>query len=245
MNDRQRILEQLRQQSLRARAQALNEQARNRQSLTPIVPSSGDGGCNPASGIGMYLTLDFGEGSPLGILKSLIRMEYQGVDEGGKPMYAATLIPEVFSATLNYNYSVSKWKFTINADVPVVYHSDSLIGSNWTTDTPDSTLVGLLSECGYRELPVYCIDAGELGLIQPLPTWREDQSVAETPPIWNGFGVIAIWLPALGGPDGWLFGGEGLGEALVPGGSVNELPLGEIPFIGGGSVTVSAGACDF
>ena len=246
MNDRQRILGQLRQQSLQARAQALNEQARNRQSLTPIVPSgSGGSGCNPASGIGMYIIIDT-EG-PLGILKSLARMEYQGVDEGGKPTYAATLTSTGANGTLNYDYEVGKWKFALIADATDVYYSDTLISSDWDgTASPGAPAVEFTT-CGYPELPVYCIDTGETGLVQPLPTWFESQDEnTEAPSIWAGFGLITfIWLPAfiIGGPDGWFLS-AGEEEGLIPGGSINELPLGEIP-LGEGSVTISAGACDF
>jgi hypothetical protein len=170
-------------------------------------------------------------------------MEYQGVDEGGKPTYEFTIIPEVFSATLNYNYSVSKWEFTFIGDENFVYHSDAIIGSNWTVISGSPAFSGISTECGYPELPVYCIDAGVL--IQPLPTWIGDQSVAEAPPIWFAFDVAAIWLPIIQpGNDGWFFP-VGEEEGGVFGGSINELPLGEIPLSGGGSVTVSAGACEF
>jgi len=227
MNDRQRILGQLRQQSLQARAQALNEQARNRRSLTPIVPSSGGNGCNPASGIGMYLTFDI-EGIPFGPLKSLARMEYQGVDEGGKPTYASTLIPEQGEFTLSYDYGVGKWKFIISSIPNSPYYSDTLIGSNWIQSNPQQGNPTILSECGYRELPVYCIDAGELGLVQPFPTWPGSQSVTEVPLVWFGFDVSAIWIPLIEpGNDGWFFP-VGEEEGVVRGCSVNELPWGEV-----------------
>lgn len=257
MNDRQKILEQLRQQSVQARAQVLSEQVKDRSAISPPIPSaagasgSGGSGCDPERGIGVYITFDFGEDNPFGsLLKSLGRMEYQGVDEGGKPTYAATLIPETFGVTLNYNYSVSKWEFTFIADDDFVYHSDALIGSNWTAINGSSAISRISTECGYPELPVYCIDTsgisptGDIGLVQPLPTWIGDQSVAEAPPIWNGVALTFIWLPALGGPDGWfLTAGEEEGGVL--GGSINSLPLGEVPLGGSGSVTVSAGACEF
>ena len=256
MNDRQRILEQLRQQSVQARAQALSEQVKDRSAISPPIPSaagasgSGGSGCEPEKGIGVYLTFDFGEDNPFGgLLKSLGRMEYQGVDEGGKPTYAVTLIPEVYGATLNYNYTVSKWEFTFIGDENFVYHSDTLIGSNWTVISGSSAISRISTECGYPELPVYCIDTsgisptGDIGLVQPLPTWIGDQSVAEAPPVWNGVGVFFAWLPLLSpGNDGWFLSvGEEQGGVL--GGSINELPLGEVPLSGGGSVTVSAGAC--
>jgi len=242
MNDRQRILGQLRQQSLQARAQALNEQARNRQSLTPIVPSSGGNGCNPESGIGMYLSLD--TESDLGFLKVLIRMEYQGDDEFGKPTYGYTLVGGYASATLNYDYGVGKWKFVLIADNEDVYYSDTLISSNWDgTASPETPSAGFTT-CGYPILPAYCIDTGDL-LVQPGPTWLDSQDEnTEVPPIWAGFVLTFVWLPLLApGNDGWyLFTEESEGGVL--GGSINELPIGEVP-LGDGSVTVSEGACEF
>ena len=254
MNDRQRILEQLRHQSVQARAQALSEQVKDRSAISPPIPSaagasgSGGNGCDPSKGIGMYLTFDFGEGNPFGLLKSLARMEYQGVDEGGKPTYEFSFEPGKVAASLNYDYGLSKWKFTFTTDGSIDYYSDALIGSNWTTDTPGSPIVRVLSECGYPELPVYCMDVseisptGDLGLVGPIPTWLEDQSVTEAPILWNGVSAFFVWLPVLGGPDGWFLS-AGEEEGGVLGGSVNELPLGEIPLSGGSSITVSAGSC--
>jgi hypothetical protein len=245
MNDRQRILEQLRQQSLQARAQALYEQERRNRRSSPsatFAPGSISSGCKPEKGIGMYLTINIEDG--FGVIKALVRMEYQGDDEGGKPTYGYTLIGGFAGATLNYDYGVGKWKFTLFDDVVTdEYYSDTLISSNWDgVPSPDTPAAGFTT-CGYRELPTYCIDS-ELGLIQPLPTWFESQDEnTEVPPIWSGFLLIFIWFPELGGPDGWFLS-VGEEEDLIPGGSINELPLGEIP-IGDGSVTVSAGPCEF
>jgi hypothetical protein len=200
--------------------------------------------CPPESGIGMYLSLD--TESDLGFLKVLIRMEYQGDDEFGKPTYGYTLVGGYAGATLNYDYDVNKWKFVLTADNTDVYYSDTLISSNWDGTASPGTPSAGFTTCGYPILPVYCIDAGETGLVQPGPAWFESQDEnTEVPPIWAGFALTFIWLPVLvpGGPDGWyLFNEES--EGGVEGGSINELPLGEVP-LGEGSVTVSAGACEF
>jgi hypothetical protein len=200
--------------------------------------------CEPAKGIGMYLSVD--TESPLGVIKVLIRMEYQGDDEVGQPTYGYTLISTGAGATLNYDYEIGKWKFTLIFDGTNVFYSDTLISSNWGdgTASPGSPTAGFTT-CGYPELPVYCIDAGETGLVQPAPTWLESQDEnTEVPPIWAGFVLTFIWLPALipGGPDGWFLN-AGEEEGGVEGGSINELPIGEVPLGGSGSVTVSEGAC--
>jgi len=240
-----------RQARLQREHELLLEQARMRFNMMAMTGGAAGGGgapsgdrleCDPAKGIGMYLSLD--TESELGFLKVLIRMEYQGDDDGGKPTYGYTLVGGFAGATLNYDYGVGKWKFTLTADVTDVYYSDTLISSNWDgTPSPGTPGAGFTT-CGYPELPVYCIDAGETGLIQPGPTWFESQDEnTEVPPVWAGFALTFIWLPVLvpGGPDGWyLFSEES--EGGVEGGSINELPLGEVP-LGEGSVTVSEGAC--
>ena len=198
--------------------------------------------CNPNNGIGMYLTLDAGE--VLGVIKGLLRMEYQGDDEAGQPTYAATILSVGGSATLNYDYGVGKWKFMIigstNTDV---YYSDTLISSNWVGTASDGFPTASFTTCGYREFPVYCVNNDGF-LVQPLPAWLDSQNVnTEVPQAWTGFVLTFIWLPAIGGDDGWyLFTAEAEGGVL--GGSVNELPIGEVP-LGEGSVTVSEGACAF
>jgi len=228
----------------------LLEQARKRFNMIVMTGGAAGGGgapsgdrleCDPAKGIGMYLSVD--TESPLGVIKVLIRMEYQGDDEVGQPTYGYTLTSTGAGATLNYDYEMGKWKFTLIADITDVYYSDTLISSNWDgTPSPGSPTAGFTT-CGYRELPVYCIDAGETGLVQPAPTWFESQDEnTEVPPIWSGFALTFIWAPALGGEDGWyLFAGEEQG--VVEGGSINELPLGEVALSGGNYVTVSEGAC--
>jgi len=226
----------------------LNEFLSRNEINQPTTPSvSGAGNfrieCNPNRGIGMYLSLD--TESELGFLKVLLRMEYQGDDEVGQPTYGYTLVGGFARATLNYDYGVGKWKFTLTADNTDVYYSDTLISSNWDGTASPGTPAAGFTTCGYPELPVYCIDTGDL-LVQPGPTWLDSQDEnTEVPPIWAGFALTFVWLPVLvpGGPNGWyLFNEES--EGGVEGGSINELPLGEVP-LGEGSVRVSEGACEF
>ena len=233
-----------RQARLQWEQELLIEQARMKAMTMQAGAVGGSGGlrCEPSKGIGMYLTLD--TESPLGVIKVLIRMEYQGDDEAGQPTYGYTLVGGYAGATLNYDYGVGKWKFVLIADIEDVYYSDTLISSNWDgTASPETPAAGFTT-CGYPELPVYCIGAGETGLVQPAPTWFDSQDEnTEVPPIWSGFALTFFWLPVLGGPDGWyLVNDETQGGVL--GGSINELPLGEVT-LGEGSVTVSTGACEF
>jgi len=233
-----------RQARLQWEQELLIEQARMKAMAIQAAGAVGGGSsvCDPSKGIGMYLILD--TESPLGVIKVLIRMEYQGDDEVGQPTYGYTLTSTGAGATLNYDYEIGKWKFSLIADGTDVYYSDTLISSNWDgTPSPGTPVVGFTT-CGYRELPVYCIDAGETGLVQPAPTWLESQDEnTEVPPMWSGFALTFIWGPALGGEDGWFLSADDQ-QGFVDGGSINELPLGEVP-LGEGSVTVSEGACEF
>jgi hypothetical protein len=237
------------QARLQREHELLLEQARKRFNMIVMTGGAAGGGgapsgdqleCDPSKGIGMYLILDTGEG--LGVIKVLIRMEYKGDDEVGQPTYGYTLISTGAGATLNYDYEIGKWKFALTADNTDVFYSDTLISSNWDgTASPGSPAAGFTT-CGYPELPVYCIDT-EVGLVQPGPTWLDSQDEnTEVPPIWAGFVLTFLWLPLLSpGNDGWyLFSEEA--EGGVPGGSINELPIGEVQ-LGEGSVTVSEGAC--
>ena len=239
-----------RQARLQWEQELLLEQARVKFNMMAMTGGAAGGGgapsgypieCDPSKGIGMYLTLDAGA---FGVIKVLIRMEYQGDDEAGQPTYGYTIVGGVSGATLNYDYGVGKWKFALIAGNTDIYYSDTLISSNWDgTASPETPAAGFTT-CGYPELPVYCIDTGDL-LVQPAPTWLDSQDEnTETPPIWAGFVLTFVWLPLLSpGNDGWyLFNDET--EGGVEGGSINSLPLGEVP-LGEGSVTVSAGACEF
>jgi surface protein len=241
-----------RQARLQREHELLLEQARKRFNMMVMTGGAAGGGgapsgdrleCDPAKGIGVYLTFDFGEGNPFGLLTSLARMEYQGDDEVGQPTYGYTLIPEQFEFTLSYDYEVGKWRFIISLFPESPYYSDTLIGSNWIQSNPQQGNPTISTECGYRELPSYCIEYGPL-LIQPLPTWLASQNTnTEVPPIWNGFSAIFAWFPLLGGEDGWYLNADDQ-QGVVLGGSINELPIGEVQ-LGEGSVTVSEGACSY
>ena len=199
--------------------------------------------CDTSNGIGMYLTIDTGTPPPggLGVLTPLVRMEYQGDDGFGKPTYGYTIFSGG-TTLMNYDYGLSKWEFVLSADTSDVYYSDTLVSSSWSgTPSPDFPGVSATT-CGYPDLSEYCIETDGT-LFQLLPTWTQTQTTTEVPTIWTAFVLNFIWGPILGAPDGWYISTD-TDEGFVSGGTINELPLGEITLNSGSTVTVYEGACD-
>ncbi len=234
------------QASLSARAKQLNRRRLDEPVFRAINQTGGGSRfeCDPSKGIGMYLNFSI---VGLGDIKLLARMEYQGIDLGGQPTYGITVIDGAFTATLNFDYGVGKWKFVLVGGVSTdVYYSDTLISANWDgTATPGAPAAGFTT-CGYRELPVYCVDLSFFGsLVQPLPSWFASQDEnTEVPPIWSGSLFSFLWSPSVGGPAGWIVS-TSTASGGVGGGSIDELPIGEITLDDASTVTVSEGACGF
>lgn len=247
MNQRQRLLEQIRQQSIQKRAQALKEAAQRQASNVPIAnaagASSGGGGsrqaaCDPEAGVTIYILS--GTETTLAI-----RMAYLGQDPNDNPTYGTSIIPGLFDVEIDYDVESSQWRLTVKQGESELYsYSQSLISQNWT-DTIGS-ITPLYSVCGTLDLDEWCIDIPDLGFgplkAQALPGWI-GIPVTEQPNLWAyGFGSY-VWSSS-GDQLGWFVELDGIGDAEVLGGSQDVLPS-TVDIVTGITLTANAGACEY
>jgi hypothetical protein len=251
MNQRQRLLEQIRQQSIQKRAQALREAAQRQANNAPIAgaagASSGGGGkaaCPTSAGIGAYFGFPlvddlFGVG--------LVPLEYLG-QQNGRPSYGASIIPGQFSSHLQFDPEAGQWQVDfINGPETLSSYSDQLLSSDWSKfNSPEASIEILETTCGFPDLGRYCITFPAFGIpTQPLPAWFGEPE--GLPALWlHGFGIIG-WLRALDpeAPAGWLVEVDEVGDLFIPGGSQDQLPLGEFELAPGFTIVIAEGACDF
>jgi len=243
MNQRQRLLEQIRQQSIQKRAQALKEAAQRQASNAPIAAAAGassSGGgsrqaaCDPEAGVTLYLA-----GGAETTLAA--RMTYFGQDPNDNPTYGTSIIPGIFDVEIDYDVESSQWRLTVKQGESELYsYSQSLISQNWT-DTI-GLFTPLYSVCGTLDLDEWCIDIPDLGFgplkAQALPGWNNIPTT-EQPNIWSyGVGTY-VWVGA-----GWFVELGGIGEAEVLGGSQDVLPS-TVDIVTGITLTANAGACEY
>jgi len=253
MNQRQRLLEQIRQQSIQKRAQALKEAAQRQANNAPIAAaagaSSGGGGggnaqCPPSAGIGLYLEFPlFDDLFGVGILP----LDYLG-QQDGKPSYGASIVPVESESRLQFDLEAGQWRvdFINGPDIFSTY-SDQLVSSNWSEfNIPDLPIQVQQTTCGFPDLGRYCVTIPAFGVqTQPFPAWFGEPE--DLPAFWNlGFDIIG-WLPTLDpeAPAGWLVSVDGADEFFIPGGSQDQLPLGEFEIATGFTIIIAEGACDF
>jgi hypothetical protein len=247
MNQRQRLLEQIRQQSIQKRAQALKEAAQRQANNAPITAaagaSSGGGGsrqaaCDPEAGVTIYFA--GGEASIVAV-----QGIYQGLDENGSPVYRADIISGLFEGTIDYDTETSQWRLTIIQGKEESYsYSPSLISQNWT-DTI-GLITPLYSVCGTLDLDKWCIDIPDFGFgplkAQALPGWF-GIPVTEQPNLWVYVVGIYSWFRE-GDQFGWFVELDEVGEVAVLGGSQDVLPS-TVDIVTGITLTANAGACEY
>ena len=246
MNQRQRLLEQIRQQSIQKRAQALREAAQRQANNAPIAnaaagASSGGGGraaCDPEAGVTIYIT---------GGEETIVAAQgiYQGLDKNGSPVYRTDIISGLFVGTIDYDTETSQWRLTIIQGEEESYsYSPSLISQNWT-DTL-GFITPLYSVCGTLDLDEWCIDIPDFGFgplkAQALPGWF-GIPVTEQPNLWLYAVGIYVWV-CYGALCGWIVELDEVGEAEVLGGSQDVLPS-TVDIVTGITLTANAGACEY
>lgn len=244
MNQRQRLLEQIRQQSIQKRAQALKEAAQRQANNVPISAaagaSSGGGGraaCDPEAGVTLYFVG--------GETTVAARMTYFGQDPNDNPTYGTSIIPGLFGVELDYDVESSQWRLTVKQGEEESYsYSPSLISQNWT-DTV-GFITPLYSVCGTLDLDEWCIDIPDLGFgplkAQALPGWF-GIPVTEQPNVWVYAVGVYSWVRD-GDQFGWFVELDEIGEAVVLGGSQDVLPS-TVDIVTGITLTANAGACEY
>lgn len=184
MNQRQRLLEQIRQQSIQKRAQALKEAAQRQASNAPIVAAAagaagGGGGsaqCPPSAGIGLYLEFPlfddlFGVG--------LLPLDYLG-QQDGRPSYGTSIVPGEFDSRLQFDPEAGQWRGDfINGPDTFSTYSDQLVSSDWSEfNIPDIPIQVQQTTCGFPDLGRYCVTIPAFGVqAQPFPAWIGEPGV--------------------------------------------------------------------
>jgi surface protein len=249
------MLEQLRQQSLQARAQALSEQARNRSAISPPIPSAagasgGGGGTNCLPPGGLMLTLDLSIFEQNQVFK--IFLSEIGI-ENGKTLYANYTVGsergQEFESwyVVSWNSDTSLWEFSqafpegegiqkiLGATSPDLYNSE------WTMLTeefpPFGTSPGTEFSCDWR----YCVTLNGDGFSltsSAYASWNEI-SLTEPPNVYSlGEAGNVFWSPE---DSSWVtIPGE---TPILLGGTRDALPTGTIDVGEGGTVIINTGVC--
>ena len=253
MNQRQRLLEQIRQQSIQKRAMALKEAAQRQASNAPIVAaaagaSSGGGGsreasCTPELGIGGYVQFNFDEFQTTGLLQ----LDYTG-DVNDRPAYERTIIPILFQAAIEFDSDQGEWvSYFQGQGSTLTSSSPRLVSDQWPPFQEDSVAI-LETTCGYPDVGRYCIEynlGGDVLNADPIPLWLDGTDTTELPDGWFAGVGSFIWAE-IEGKGIWIIGvdiDEGFQLPVL--GTQDELPVGEYTIAPGLTVTISKGACEF
>jgi hypothetical protein len=251
MNGRQQLVEQIRQQSIQKRAQALREAARNQANNVPIAGAVGGGGgrrvpsgCLPPGGLMLTFDLIDFEGT------FRIFLAEDGV-ENDRPVYISQVTgkegTEIFSIGFRARWNGNLWEliqFEEGREEPyseIAATSPELYADEWNIVSdiiPFSSSPGEEFLCEWR----YCAtitEEGYTGINTLLPAWFEIP-LTEFP---NGFfflgkGVQAFWSPE---DQSWV--SEGNEGFVLLGGTRESLPLGTFQIGDGKTLTISAGVC--
>lgn len=253
MEDRQTILEKLRQQSLYARAQALSEQARNRSSLAPIIPSAAgaagggggsDTGCLPPGGL--MLTLS-SRGGAIKLFLSEVGTA------NGKTLYANYTVGsergQEFEGwyVVSWNSKTNLWGWveifteTDGYTSELIATSPDLYADVWTMVSEEYPPVGSSQgeefSCDWR----YCVTFSGDGFSltsSAYASWNEI-SLTEQPNVYSlGEGGGIFWSPE---DSSWVAIPEE--DPILLGVTREDLPTGTFDLGGGQTLTINSGIC--
>jgi surface protein len=251
MNGRQQLIEQIRQQSIEKRAQALREAAQRQFSNAPIAGAVLGGGrradtqCLPLGGV--MVSVDFGDGT----YSRNVLTESGTLNE--QPQYLVLLGSEdPDQEFLRISWTGSQWALgqvfarngTIDEENDFAF-SPTLLSSAWLSIGPVSfaTTPGEEFNCSWR----HCFAiSGDL--------------------IDSTYGLSATWIgiPLTEAPNAYASGGEGFsifwdendlawllldstGDqiSILPGGTREQLPIGQFAIVDDIVLTISSGVCTF
>ena len=264
MNQRQRLLEQIRQQSIQKRAQALREAAQRQASNAPIVAAAAAGaaagggggqrGCSERDGL-TFLASVPNEG-PRDEFQLFTRafIPYIGTDEAGNSVFRAVLENrssdgDTGDIAIKVAKSGDQWLFIIEftdprmgtVETPVAV-SDDVYGSWSNIPNPFGVeYSSLVSECGdqtYKKLCITTVTRSPFGNI--IETTGSIEGIVpliseEYPIAYGGFGSFAIfWEPEL---STW-FTEDG---TELPG-DLSQPPIGQFD-TSEGTITITEGSC--
>ncbi len=253
MNGRQQLIEQIRQQSIEKRAQALREAAQRQFSNAPIAGASSSGGgrraetqCLPLGGV-MVSFID---------PNTEAYVRYFLTESGtlnGQPQYLALVSSEGNGQFfVRISWTGSEWAlgqvFAIDGTIDVEQDfafSPTLLSSAWSSEgsVTFATSPGEEFDCSWR----HCFAvSGDLfaGTYSLAATWL-DIPLTEAPNAYapGGEGFNIFWdEPSLG----WIIYGPDEGDlSLLPGGTREQLPIGQFAIFDDLVLAISSSVCTF
>ena len=239
MNERRKIVEQIRQQSYNARGNALKEKAKNSFANAPIVAhgASGGGGgslCNTkTNGITMNVKSLSGD---------IYLFTYVYDPQGDPEDFIEAYIGIGSQTAIFFDNTLEIWYFVFFGDVfEILGYSEDLISTNWILEE-GANLISIESVCGTairNQYPYYCFEfteGKESFSLGGTPFWSD--TVGGTPAGWNVGPVIFTW-----DGSGWSFYEPEFGNVPIPGGTADALPIGTIEVAPGTTLTISEGNC--
>ena len=247
MNGRQQLIEQIRQQSVQARAQALKEAAQRQFSNAPVAGAAASGGgrrpsCLPIGGVMATFIIP---GPPYD--NPLVLLFAESGQEGGRPRYIAeTLVLEPglgsFGFTITWDVAESKWyvKFIGGPDLA---RASDLFSNEWEMLTGvfpplSTTTQGSNFLCEWR----YCFTLQEVGFSfksSPFANWFDGAPLSEFPDAFIALEIGSIFWSDK--DSSWV--GE-FGEFVLLGGTRDALPIGTFNISEELVFTIEAGYCD-
>jgi len=236
MNERRKIVEQIRQQSYNARGNALKEKAKNSFANAPIVAhgASGGGGgslCNTkTNGLSVFASVQLDS-----IMNTILPYEY--TPDKGMDMYTFVLGEGLVQSVVWYDEEQKVWMWIFELGFPSesYAYSETLVSAVWIP-VGELSIIPNESICGTElrdEYPYYCGVSSELGVAQLMPIWSGSVGVGD-PGAWGGPSIILIW-------NGEYWQTED--GVLLPGGTVSTLPIGTFNISKGKTFTISEGLC--
>jgi hypothetical protein len=248
MNERQQLVEQIRQQSVQARAQALKEAAQRQFSNAPVAGAAASGGgrrpsCLPIGGVTVTTTIpDFPYNTTLVLLFA------ESGQEGGRPRYVSEILvldpdPASFAFTITWDVAESKWylKTTDGSDIA---SAPDLFSTEWEMLSEffppiSNTTQGRDFLCEWR----YCFTEQEVGFSakgSPTACWFGGAPLSGFPNAFQSLdGGGIFWSDE---DSSWI-GGFGLDFVLL-GGTREAPPIGTFNISEELVLTIEAGYCD-
>jgi len=251
MNGRQRLIEQIRQQSIEKRAQALREAAQRQFSNAPIAGAVLGGGgrkaqCLPLGGV-MVSFID---------LNTEAYVRYFLTESGtlnGQPQYLVLLASEGNGQFfVRISWTGSEWVLgqvfaidgTIDSEQDFAF-SPTLLSSAWSSEGPVTfaTSPGEELDCSWRHCfavsgdlfaATYSLAASWIGI--PLTEAPNAYTSSE-----EGFNIFWDELSL-----GWIIEGPDEGDlSLLPGGTREQLPIGQFAIFDDLVLAISSSVCTF
>jgi surface protein len=251
MNGRQQLIEQIRQQSIEKRAQALREAAQRQFSNAPIAGAVLGGGrraetqCLPLGGV--MVSVDLGDGT----YSRNVLTESGTLNE--QPQYLVLLYSDDKDQEfLRISWTGSEWAlgqvFAINGTIDEEFDfafSPTLLSSAWSSEGPVTfaTSPGEEFDCSWRHC--FAISGDLIDSTYGLSATWIDVPLTEAPnaytPGQEGFNIF--WDEK---SLGWIIEGPDEGDlSILPGGTREQLPIGQFAIVDDIVLTISSGVCTF